>query len=250
MRILFGTLFMAFMASSLFGLVSITPVEIGENAGFHTKIGLSLQTQRGNTDKDDYRGEAKFLYDNNISYVTFIEFSGEYGKTNSIEDTNNIYIHYRYIHTLMSEVLRGEFFLQTQEDKFKEIEYRRLAGLGLRIKMDKFIHYGTGYIGIGAFFEDKKYLNESESQKYIVLNNYIAYSIAFSENTTLAYRLDYQPVIDDFANYVVVQKLSFVTKINEKLDLTISMVYDVASIPAEGVDKNNFSQITGFVYSF
>ena len=239
-----------FLTQSLFAIVSIVPIEIGENVGLHSKIGLSLQTQRGNTDKDNYKGSAKVTYDSNTTYVTSLEFSAAYGETNNKEDTNKAYVHFRYVYALSEKALRAELFLQTQEDKFKAIEYRRLLGLGLRLKLGKFIKNGSGYIGVGAFYENIHYLEDTNNNKNIVLNNYLAYSIKFSKETTLAYRLDFQPIYNEFKDYILIQKLRLNVKLYENLSLQVTMIHDVDSNPAEGIDKNDFTQTTGFIYSF
>lgn len=241
--------FTLFFAQALYGIVSISPVEIGADAGFHTKVGLSLETVRGNTHKDNYKGSAKFIYDNNATYVTFLEFSGQYGKTNHIEDTNNAYAHFRYVYALTPEFIRVEFFLQTQEDKFKEIEYRRLAGVGFRFKFLTFLENGEGYFGIGGFYESINYL-ENNDIKNFVLNNYITYNYMFSEGKNLAYRLDFQPTSSDFSDYILIQKLELTIQLYEKLSLVVQMTHDVDSAPVDGVAKDNFSQTTGLIYEF
>jgi len=242
-------LFTLFVSQALHAIVSITPVEIGANAGWHTKVGVSLETARGNTHKDNYKGSYKLTYDNNETYVSFVEITGSYGKTNYIEDTNNAYMHFRYIYALSPKKLRAEFFLQGQEDKFKEINSRKLAGLGFRLKIRKFFDKGEGYIGLGAFYEEINYIESTDIQG-IVLNNYVTYKVDFAEDKTLTYRLDFQPVYNDLGDYLLIQKLALKIKLDERLSLVIDMTHDVDSAPVDGVSKNNFSQTTGLIYSF
>jgi len=239
-----------FLIESAFALVSITPVEIGENVGFHTKVALSLETKRGTTDKDNYKGSIKVSYDSNSTYVTFIETSAEYGETNEKEDTNKAYLHYRYIHQITPKTIRGEIFLQTQQDKFKEIQSRNLVGFGIRFMLPQLSTNSKGYLGIGGFYEYIDYLSDDLSQESFVLNNYLAYEIDLTDKTALKYRLDFQPVIDNFNNYILIHSLVLDTKIYDELSLNISIVHDVDSEPADGVQSNNFSQVTSLVYEF
>jgi putative salt-induced outer membrane protein YdiY len=117
------------------------------------------------------------------------------------------------------------------------------------MKVGTIIQNGSGYIGLGAFYENVKYLDDLQD-KNLVLNNYMTYEIKFTKETTLAYRLDFQPVYNEFDDYILIQKLSLNVALYEGLSLQVTMAQDVDSHPAEGVDKNNFTQVTGLVYKF
>ena len=73
--------------NSLFAIISIAPVEIGDNAGVHTDAKVSLNTSRGSAEIDNYSTSLKVTYDNNISYVVWSEFSYKYGEVNGEENT-------------------------------------------------------------------------------------------------------------------------------------------------------------------
>ena len=75
-------------AQSLFGLVSIIPVEIGKEIGLSNIAEASLETKRGNTDTDNYKASYRTTYDDGKNFVTWGEASGAYGKANGNENTN------------------------------------------------------------------------------------------------------------------------------------------------------------------
>ncbi|QFR48706.1 DUF481 domain-containing protein [Sulfurimonas lithotrophica] len=252
MKIKLITLLLIF-TSQLMALVSIQPVEIGEQKGVSGGIEIGLETKRGNTDKDSYKGDIKVMYDSNASYLTWLEISGEYGEANNVEDTNKIYAHLRYIHKLTQETIRYEAFLQTQEDKFKAIEYRRLAGAGLRFKIFNTPIGGKGYYGLGAFYEDIRYTNPAidPDESEVRVNTYLAYAINFSKKSSLAYTLYYQPIIDEFNDYVLTNQLELTLQVYEQLYLKFSASYDRDSRPPKGIKKKyDFTQSTTFVYKF
>ena len=239
--------------TEVFGLVSIKPVEIGEKTGFSGDLEIGLETKRGNTDKDGYKGAFKVMYDSNASYLTWLEVSGEYGEANDVEDTNNIYMHLRYIHKMTDDAIRYEGFLQTQEDKFRAIEFRRLAGLGLRFKIFNTPIGGSGYFGLGGFYETIKYLNPSidPDEENIRANIYIAYGVKFSNKSSLAYTLYYQPNTEKFDDYVISNKLELKLQVYEQLYLKFGAAYDADSYPPYGIKKKyDFSQSTTFIYRF
>ena len=237
----------------LFALISIVPVEIGNSPGISGKIEAGLDTKRGNTVKDFYKTSAKVAYDNNSSFVSWIEVSGEYGKANGVEDTNKIFIHARHIHKLTKNILRAEFFVQSQEDRFKAIKQRRLAGAGLRFNLFENPIGGKGYFGIGGFYEYIKYLDTTldPTEDNARLNTYFAYTIKFAEDSTLAYTLYYQPKFNEFSDHVISNKLELKLHIYLQLFLKFTVSYDVDSVPPNDIESDyDFSQSTTFVLNF
>ena len=234
----------------LFATISIVPVEIGEKPGTHGKVGASLETKRGNTYKDNYKAALRISYDNNISYVTWTEVSGEYGKSHDVEDTNKVFLHFRYIYALTEESIRAELFAQTQEDKFKSIETRRIGGAGLRFKIFEIFENGKGYLGLGGYYENIKYTDENPTEHDVRLNSYFAYTINFSEDSTFSYTFYYQPIFDYLNDFVTAHKMELKLHIYQKLFLQFKISYDFDSRPPIGVLEDDFTQTTELVFNF
>jgi len=242
-----------FITTQLFGLVSIKPVEIGEKVGVSGALEIGLDTKRGNTHKDGYKAAIKVMYDTNSSYLLWLHTMGEYAKVNEVENTNKQYAHLRYIHTLSEKNIRYEGFLQTQEDKFKAINHRRLAGLGLRFKLFDSSINAKGYYALGAFYEDIHYIDPSidPNEHQIRVNTYLAYSIDLANKSSFVYTVYYQPSVDNFSDYVITNRLELNLQIYQELYLKFSASYDKDSKPPNGIDETyDFTQSTTFVYGF
>jgi len=235
------------LTQSLFAIISISPVEIGDNAGLHTKAKISLNTKRGSADVDNYSTSLKVTYDNNISYVMWVEVSYDYGEVNKEENTNKLYLHTRYIREITNNSLRFEIFIQQEIDKFKSIDYRSLAGVGLRYKL---LDNTKSYVGVGGFSENITYTSSDSDEKNIRLNSYFAYKMEFDKDFTLSYTLYYQPKVNNFNDYVTTSAFEFLFPIREHLSLEIKIDYDIDSKPPSGVNKDNFSQTTSFIFSY
>lgn len=241
------------ITNQLFALVSIKPVEIGDDPGVSGGVALGFETKRGNTETDTYGAAVKITYDSNASYVTWLQISGEYAEANGEENTNKKYGHLRYIHKLTEDLLRYELYAQIQEDKFKALNQRKLAGAGLRAKIFNTPIGGQGYFGLGAMQENIRYIDPliDPDEDNTRVNSYLAYGVKFLNNSSLAYTLYYQPLIDDFDDYVVTNNLELILKVNEKLYLKFAVVYDVDSRPPNGVEeKYDLTQTTTFMYEF
>ncbi|MEA2092088.1 MAG: DUF481 domain-containing protein [Campylobacterota bacterium] len=234
----------------LFATISIVPVEIGENPGTHGKVGASLETKRGNTHKDNYKAALRVGYDNNISFVTWAEISGEYGESHDVEDTNKAFLHFRYIHALTEETIRAELFAQTQEDKFKSIERRRIGGGGLRFRLFEIFENGKGYLGLGGYHENIKYTDENPTEHDVRLNSYFAYTINFSEDSSFSYTFYYQPIYNYLNDFVTAHKMELKLHIYQELFLQFKVSYDFDSRPPIGILEDDFTQTTEFVFNF
>ncbi len=242
--------FLLLTTQYLFALISITPVEIGENPGLHTKINASLETKRGNTDRDNYKAGARLSYDNNKTYVTWGELSGEYGKSNSIENTNKLFMHIRYIHALTKENIRTELLGQVQNNKFKLIRERTLAGAGLRFKVFDTEQNAKGYFGIGGFYEHINYTSADPTENNIIMNTYLAYTRTFTNGALFTYTFYYQPMSSNFGDYIQSHKLQLKLNIYERLYLSFKLSYEYDSVPPQNIQKYDFYQETAFIFEF
>jgi len=243
-------LFLIIFTQSLYALVSIMPLEVGSKAGFHGSSELSLETKRGNTDKENYKGALRLIYDNNASFVTWAEVSAEYGESNNIEDTNKAYIHARHIQAITPQMLRAEFFLQTQEDKFRLINYRRLAGAGIRAKLPQLSLNSQGYFGVGAFYETINYLSLDPQEKNIRLNSYIAYGLELENGATLSYTFYFQPLYNNFSDAVSTHSLALKLNVYKELFLQFKLSYDADTKAPKDVGQYDFTQNTSFIFNF
>ncbi|MBU0719965.1 DUF481 domain-containing protein [bacterium] len=236
--------------TSLMALITITPVDIGEKPGFSTKGAVSLETKKGNTEKSNYKGSVRLSYDDNLSYVTWAEFSGEYGETNTVKDTNNLYSHVRHIRKLEDYAFRTEYFAQLQSDEFKKIEDRALGGAGLRYKLPEILKDSKAYIGVGGFYEYINYSSIDPYENNIRVNTYFAYTIKLEAKTSLSYTLYYQPKIDDFYDYACSNKAELKIHVYKKLFLSFNLYYDIDSRPAMGLKTDDYGQLTNFIFEF
>jgi len=235
----------------LFALISIVPEEISNNPGLHGTISTTLETKKGNTDKENYKAGTRVVYDSNTSYITWGELSGEYGEVDGVADTDKLYLHLRHIHAITKEDIRWEVFGQLEKNKFKLIEKREVLGGGVRFKIFQIFESGQGYIGLGGFNEIISYTDDNiPSENNIRLNTYFAYTISLAEGSSLSYSLFYQPRYDKIHDYSKSHKLNVEVHIFKALYLNFRLSWDVDRAPPPNVEKQDFYQETTFVLKF
>lgn len=234
-----------------FGVVSIAPVEIGAKAGTSGQINASFQTQRGNTEADAYSGSVKIQYDDNASYVTWGEVTVNYAEASGVKNTNATYMHLRYIHTFNDiKNVNWETFAQSETNQFTSIQERFVTGGGVRfhIRDDEL---GTFYLGTGAFYEHIDYSTDVDKSENNVRGNfYLAYKKAFSKDSAISYAGYYQPKLNGILDYLLSNSLELQVYVYEKIYLSLKVSYLVDSDPAIDIKRDDFSQITSFVYKF
>jgi len=235
---------------SLFGVLDIKPIEIGKNPGLTTNAALSFETKRGNTNKDIYRGDIKIQYDNNVSNTIYAQISGAYAKANNVENIHKMTLHIRDLQKLSYNFLIAEFFIQSQQDRFKSIQERDLIGSNLRV--GKQSSSGNFYLGLGLYKERLLYLDATiDTDEYNTrINSYLAYSIDFNEDASLTYLGYYQPKVQNFSDFYISQELELDVALYKKLSLNFKLEYNIDSNPAQSRVKEDFSQITAFSYEF
>ena len=243
-------LFLIFISiTQLNALVSISPVEIGDNPGYTGVVNGAFDTKRGNTDSDNYTAGIKLSYDNNQSYLMWGEFNFTYGEANNIKNANKTYSHIRYIHTLEKN-LDWEAFVQSQSNEFTKVDERFLTGAGIRMHLDK-ERYGDLYFGLGMFYEYINYSTEiDERENNLRANTYLAYKKDFTKDSKFSYVAYYQPKFGDISDYIISNAIELTILIYEKLYISFTVSYNKDSKPAVDVKKIDFSQRTAFIYKF
>ncbi len=243
--------FLLLLETNLFALISIVPVEMGEKPGISGQAGASFSTKRGNSDTDSYKAAGRITYDNNESFVTWAQISGEYGEANGVKNVQKVYGHFRFIRNLPDPYRVGELFLQTQEDEFKSIQRRRLLGAGYRVRLLREWFPLKFFFGLGALYEYIGYTTDVDpSENNVRMNTYLALTYPFSDEVRASLTSYYQPKLDDFEDFVTANKFEFRFHIVESLFLNFRISYDYDSQPAVGVKKYDFYQDTAFLYEF
>ncbi|MCJ7764564.1 MAG: DUF481 domain-containing protein [Thiovulaceae bacterium] len=240
-----------FCTSSLLGVVQIAPNEVGLRPGLSGDVKASNNTQRGNTDKDEFDLSASINYDNNRSYVTWLDLSYAYGQVAGIENENKSYAHYRFLHTLYKPSWIWELFVQNEGDDFRSIQRRLLGGGGLRWRFYESDSFGRIYFGLGAYYEYLNYTTQIDpSERNVRVNSYLSYTKKFGKDARISLGCYYQPKINDWSDYYFTQAASLLIYIYGQLfvNIEISNAYD--SRPGIGIYKSDYQQKTSIGWTF
>lgn len=244
---------LSLFSSSLFAIVNISPNEVGLRPGVAGYIQASVNNQRGNTDKDEYDFASRISYDNNRSYVTWIDFNYAYGEAQGIENENKAYAHYRFLHKLFVEDWDWEIFVQNEGDDFRQIQRRLLGGGGVRWRFINSPAFGRIYLGLGAYYEYLNYTTPAavDAKEYNSrLNIYMTYTKKFGKDARISLSSYYQPKIDDRYDYYSYSGASLLFYIYGAIYLKMDVHYTYDSQPAINVKREDFQHRASIGWKF
>jgi len=251
--LMFKLLFLSFLyfSTSLFAVVYVAPNEVGLRPGLSGNIQAAVSNQRGNTHKNEYDFSSRISYDNNHSYVTWLDFSYNYGDAQGVENENKAYAHYRFLHTLYSDDWNWELFVQNQGDDFRKIQRRLLGGGGIRWRFYHSERFGRIYFGLGAYYEYLNYTTAVDPQEHNKrVNSYLAYTKKFGKDARVSFESYYQPKADKWSDYYSLQAASLLFYLYGSIYVKFSVSYQYDSIPAIGVNHNDFQHLSSVGWKF
>ena len=98
--------------------------------GLDVSVKLGLDGKTGNDEEQDYDGAVKAVYRIHDEVLLFL-VDGEYGTTRDVKDTDNTFVHGRWMH-IFTPRWSLEGLLQWEQDEFDNLKSRTLMGDYLR----------------------------------------------------------------------------------------------------------------------
>ena len=220
------------LAAPLLAYVDISPIEIGEHPGTSGSLAISLSNQRGNTEKTETGLDLNLRYDSNAAYAVWALGGYNYTRTPGIQIENKGFAHLRYLYKI-NNPLYAETYLQTENNKLREIENRSLVGAGVRYRFYDDTTYGRIYFGMGLLYEQLRFSNpQVDPDEYnLRLNNYLHYAKIFVNKTEINAFLYYQPKIGTWKDYTIHSIAELQTPIFENFYLLLRFSNDYDSTP-------------------
>ncbi|MDQ1339724.1 MAG: hypothetical protein QG567_877 [Campylobacterota bacterium] len=248
---MFRLLFVIFFINSyLFSIVTIEPVEPNEKSGLSGEVDGSFKESSGNIERKDYsRGlKLQFDYKDNIAYAINNNIYAE-SEGQQIED--NSFIHFRHI-TKLDKLTAFEIYLQSEENKFLNLNLRELAGASLRFGFFRSEDLRL-YFGAGAYASNEKYASidgDNISENTNRGNIYLSYKQKIEEKMEAIATGYYQPAFKDSNDYYLLINGNINFFLTEKLALKLSFGAKEDTKPFESNKKSDSYYLLGIGYKF
>ncbi|MBY5958737.1 DUF481 domain-containing protein [Membranicola marinus] len=176
---------------------------------------------------------------------------GDYkiNKSEEVAFQNAAFLHLRYSHEF-TDLLRWESFTQIQHNKIARLDFRILAGSGLRLKLVGENSFRM-YLGILPMYEYEQIKNDDQDiNTNVRLSNYLSMTFQINDHTQLYSTSYYQPALGKISDYRFFNEQKLKVGLNENLLLTVSSVYTWDNRPPEDAPGRTFQIKTGLEYNF
>ncbi|MFD2999167.1 DUF481 domain-containing protein [Pontibacter toksunensis] len=255
-------LFLSFMlcGQAKAQILNIEPLRVERDTAnyFTGKAGLNFSMFNRNAGKNNPNNYLQLTFDGNVAFISakhsylllnyynylLVNYDSR-AERNTVASTG--YSHFR-TNFHFKQPLSYELFGQVQADKARGLEFRSLAGGGIRYRLLQ-TKNATIYVGTGVMHEHEEWENTGEATNIVVSNllkstNYVSLKAKLNDNVStegiLYYQVGYANVIEKFRNRVS-GDITLVVKLTNRFNLRTNFNCTYEDEPVV--------PITNFVYS-
>jgi putative salt-induced outer membrane protein YdiY len=242
----------------LFSLPAVAVVNIENMNAQPTRIGWSglaeaaLEARYGNSEREALKlgGRADWFSGEDTA---FIVAGYDYGESKGVKDADSLFLHGRFIDA-QTRVMSYEAFAQHEQNEFRRLKRRDLAGIGVRFVNDDNEARMQNTFAVGVFHADELIEGldgqADESETAIYGNLYWVYKWQINDNTSLANTVYYQPAISGDSDVHLLNLFALQVRIDGRLYLKLSLDVNYDSDPPSGVKKTDSHLLSGISYEF
>jgi len=235
-------------------IVDIESMRVGDPPqGYSGSLNVSLDGESGYTDKISTSSGARLEW--HAGKITnFAIFRYDYEETSDVADTNYLLLHLRHIRAV-TKTTAYEGFIQMERNEFARLSFRGLIGGGVRLALGEKTAVKSSHLGLGGFYTRENLTSvpgttDSGIRKYWRLSTYLNYVRQLNEQVKVLSTTYYQPAVDDFSDYRLLEEASLGVKMTDTLDLKLSLDVTHQSEPPQTVEKTDIVYSTGIEYTF
>jgi putative salt-induced outer membrane protein YdiY len=245
MNKLFFFFLITILTTNSFAILNIEKLRSDANNGFNSNLNLNLSGQKGNSNTSIINLKTLSSYYQSINqYLLITDYS--YGESEGLTSVHRGSAHLRYSYA-NNVFFTKEVFTQSEFDKFRDLDFRQLFGLGLRTSLKK-VTESKLYLGYGFFYEFEKY-STSADEKRIRFNSYLSYYNDIADNINISFILYVQPEVGDFSDTRVIFSPIVKSQINKKISMSSSIDYRLDTKPVNNNKKYDLSYNMGLIYN-
>jgi len=221
---------------------------VTDTTGWAGSVSLSVGFSKNVKEIFNVKNKIHVQFKTKKQLILFMNNIG-FNRADGADFVNKGVQHLRYNYKLHPKVSL-EAFVQNQYNAISKIDYRRLAGTGIRYKLSKSEKY-KAYIGSLLMYETEK-TKEVTSILYKDWRNssYLSFSLYFNKNMKLISTTYYQPQLKKFSDYRVSHQSAFAIKIFKNLAYKTAFNFTYDAFPVVGIPNKEYYLTNGLVYTF
>ena len=221
---------------------------VTDTTGWSGKIGFDINLSKNTRSLFRIKNNIHVQYKTKKHLFIFINKIG-FEKVDNEEFVNKGVQHFRYNYKFNTK-LSGEFFLQNQYNALYKIDFRELAGAGLRYKLTKSEKYKV-YLGSLLMYEYEKINADFDNYNKDWRNsNYLSFSFFFTDKISLKSTTYYQPKLQKLSDYRIAHQSAFKFSIIKNLAYKLAFNYTYDALPVIGIPNEEYHITNGLIYQF
>jgi len=220
--------------------------------GLSGYLQLDTDIRRGNVEKTELEYESRHDVLRDNSYA-FLYAAGEYGWQGGSPYSDAALVHLRYMWRPQSSI-QPEIYTQINYDRERLIEFRGLAGAGVRVRI---LHqtgarfwYGTSLMAEHERLDVPADGNHDDEYTVGRWSNYLATGGTLSKLSGWNATTYIQPRIDDFSDLRLLAETGLTVTVTEHVALSVDIRLNYDSEPPGGVEKLDSALKTGIVFEY
>ncbi len=221
---------------------------VTDTSGWSGSVSLNLGFAKNVKEIFRIRNKIHVQYKMPKHLVLFMNDIG-FDRADGADFVNKGVQHLRYNYRFHKK-LSWEAFLQNQYNAISKIDYRRLAGTGLRWKMTTSEKYKL-YLGSLIMYENERTKEETPILYKDWRNStYLSLSFYFNKNISMISTTYYQPMFEVLSDYRVSHQSAVFFKVLKNLSFKTAFNFTYDAFPVEGIPNKEYELINGLVYTF
>lgn len=250
---IFGGLLLVLFMNPVYAIVSMEDAHlVRPEEGWNVTLGLSGSGASGNTEKYDVTTGARVVWQHH-NITDMLVLSGSYGRVEGETNTEKGFMHLRHTAPLVNEHYWG-VFAQANHNTFTRLKYRGLVGGGVRLTLTEHSDTAAAYLGLGAMYEKEEIedpaITESRIDRVYRANVYLVGKYHLNSAVRFVSSTYYQPSFSDGDDFRALEEAELAVKLDESLDLTLSVNVAHDSRPPIGIERTDIIYSTGIKYKF
>ena len=220
--------------------------------GYSGLIELDVTHKTGNVELTELEVEGRLDRRSGRSH-SFLIIETEYGWQGGRRFSNEGLVHLRYVFAGRRS-LQPEFFIQYNYDRERLLDYRLIAGAGIRSVLYKRDDLQLS-LGTTLMPEREEYdldASNSHDRRVTVLrwSNYLSEIVRFGESAALTSTFYVQPDLEDFDDVRVLLESALSIEILDRLSIVVEFSLRYDSEPPDGIESLDTELEPGLVFRF
>jgi len=249
-----GIIFICLVSFNAQAIVNVDSLHIGSSKdGLNGSLSATASGSSGNTDNSRVKlaMNTQWKHDNRIEILTASHLRGHsLGKV----DVDTSFLHTRHIEGI-NKIIAAEAFAQIEANRFARLNFRGLAGLGLRFTVGELTQKQGVYFGLGGFLAQEDIAEESNTtdagqNRFVRGNIYLVVQRKISDNVELYTTTYIQPSLSKANDLRLLEDLTIKLKVTDKLGIKLSLDISHDSDPPETVEQTDIQYATGLEFKY